>query len=1674
MLRISRVKLRNFKSFRFADIPLASGVVCLAGPNGSGKCLRGDAKVQLADGSVREIGQLVEEQLARGTPTALDDGLMIMGGSHAVLSLNPETMKVEERSITAFIKRRGPPFLYRIKTRSGREVVATGYHPVMTVSDGRIRAVNADELREGTPIALPRKVRVSTRKFNPLMALAAIDLPLYVERSGQLREELRKRYAESGLSVRVLAKKIGIPTRALRNLFDGQGMRLFHAARALSYFGYSDEAQTALLDRVKDRGKTVRIPTRLDEKLARFLGLVVSEARVQKNGIAFYNNSQELKKDFARLVRELFDCSVMEYHDAGRTFQLVQSLAITSLLEHVFGLNAHAEKKIPPQVMSADMGVVAAFLSGLYDCGGYVSSPSHTKVSCEYDSASRELVHGIATLLLRFGVVAQISSGLKSNTKEKTRHRYFRVSVLGLENMRRFALGIPLLEKEKARRCRAFLSATHRAGTNANMVPGINGPVGCVGYSDRLLEGIKPSAMSVYHYEDRCFPSRAGLDAASDLVEEEAEGPLQEAPAESDIFWDSVELVEKVAGEEWVYDLAVEGTHNFLANDIFVHNSNICDGLRFAFGELSLKSLRAKKISDLIHSGASKAEITVFLDGEGKFEVKRAIRNDGKTLYKLNGKRATRTAVVEALRAKGLEIGEHNVIEQGQVQRIIEMNARERREVIDQVAGIREFDEKKAESLRELAKVEQKITEAGIVLAERKAVLESLEKEREQALRYIEAREELRRLKGSLIASELRRVEGEYTKVTEKYIELKEREEEVRKAAEELGRKLEELEERKAAIVREINEKGERERGGLGREIEELRTSIGIARGTLKEKEKAQERVRARLKSLEIEQKELEEKLAKILEERIGGEEELAKLDGELGRLEASASDSRKAMAALSKELDGLRERRSKAELELRKLELERESLQKEMERLQPQEARTPEKRAGELEAELRSISEELKDIDGELEQLFSKEKALNARIPEIEKKFLEARDRWSAAVERLRAGSGSPEQQAVNAVLELKQKGMLPGIHGTVAELCEYDDRLALAIEASAGPRLNYIVVDDIDTASKAIEYLKQRKLGRCTFIPLDKKPFILREEVRALSKRQGARGFLIDFVKFDSRHAPAFEYVFGDTLLVESIDAAKKLGIGKVRMVTPEGDLLEASGVITGGSLRRRTLARDRADEERLRKEADALKEERERVVQELYSLREEMARKRKERAELEVRSKSLEIELRHLRERDERERASRESAARMLDEVRKKLEAVESSVSRMNSEIKRLDVEIEKNEGALERLQSQSVGSEGRAGTEEEIERLRKARDELLLKDKQREALQEVLEQRLRENGDERAGLLRDADELRREFITTQEELAKNERLLTERVERLKAVGGALEKLYLERAELESQIEQLAKERGKQAHGFDRWMKQLGELEVTKATLETRLADLKAEFVSYEGVELVEGTKEELEPKIKELELLMASLGDVNLKAPEAYEQMSREVAEIKEKTERLAEEKDAIVRMIEEIEGRKKDIFMETFHRLNEKFKMLASHVFKGECTFVLENPASPFEGGLNIRLKGERKEERLLEAMSGGEKTLLSILFIFAIQMVRPSPVYLLDEADAALDKENSKKFGSLLRELAKNTQFLVVTHNDAVLSSADVALGVVLTEDGSKVVSVRLEGKEAQTLPAKA
>jgi chromosome segregation protein len=462
----------------------------------------------------------------------------------------------------------------------------------------------------------------------------------------------------------------------------------------------------------------------------------------------------------------------------------------------------------------------------------------------------------------------------------------------------------------------------------------------------------------------------------------------------------------------------------------------------------------------------------------------------------------------------------------------------------------------------------------------------------------------------------------------------------------------------------------------------------------------------------------------------------------------------------------------------------------------------------------------------------------------------------------------------------------------------------------------------------------------------------------------------------------------------------------------------------------------------------------------------LREDESGLRAKKSEIEIKIKTIEMEQSHqAQEAQEKKKlivTKKEidsGIAELENEIKQKtgeLEATEKQIQSNQTEIEKLKQSLEtatkkyeakSAETNRQKTELASKISELRATVEGKINEQQIRRRELNEKQKR---IKEI--EKEKKEGNEKIS------ELKNQVKDDSQELAKYE-------EKISSYSKEIEKLFATIKGFEEELKELGKARGGKRMELDKLNKDLNQLDVKKAPVSTRLEDMSAEFSGFSEFEFLDGLKkEELMATIKESDQIISSMPNVNMAAIEMYDKKKAEIEGVGEKITKLEEERKAILEMISEIEQHKKDAYFKTFYEVSENFKKMFSYLNIGEGYLYMDKPNDPFESGLFIKIKRNGKEHSI-DSLSGGENSLVALMFIFAMQYFKPSPFYILDEVDAALDKENSKNLAKLISGMAKDTQFILVSHNDVVMSNADTVLGVTKVDEVSKLVGVKLEGK---------
>ncbi|MEM0350276.1 MAG: chromosome segregation protein SMC, partial [Archaeoglobaceae archaeon] len=1101
--------------------------------------------------------------------------------------------------------------------------------------------------------------------------------------------------------------------------------------------------------------------------------------------------------------------------------------------------------------------------------------------------------------------------------------------------------------------------------------------------------------------------------------------------------------------------------------------SNIIDSILFCLGlSTSTKQLRAERLSDLVSDGKKDSEVSITLGDDGKnYEITRRIRVTEKgyySYYYLNDKPVSFYEIQNLLSQLGIHSEACNIVMQGDVTRIVEISPVQRRKILEDVAGISEFDEKKEKALEELEKVRENIEKIEAVIAEVETLLKSLEKDRNDALRYKE-----------LLA---KKTECEMQIRVHEFISLKnskeriEREiERIEKEKDELLRKLSEITERIIQINEElkviadsISKFGDEKLGQVQTEILKITSELQAIKKSEKiyeEEIKRLEESILRKRSEEIRIRDEIEKIEKVLEEEVVKkasveeivQELLSKINSlkiEIENADKKYQDLKVCLLAERERLDELKEEKRKLISErdrlieiIRRIEMEIEDANKEVERLKLEMDRD-EKRRQSLCRELFEKEEELKKINSEFLVLDKNLFLLISKLSDVEEELKRCEVELTKV--KTKISTLQSYSKSVETILNAKDKE-LSGIFGTVAQLSEVEEEYINAIEAAIGGALQFIVVESEDDAVEAIKYLKKMQAGRASFIPLRKiKDFNLDLDLSIL-KEKGVIDFAVNLIKCEKRFLPVFRFLLKDTVIVDTIENARMLMERNLRIVTLDGDLIEKSGLMVGGSRERRGLliSRELFDKEReLTGKIRELQVEKETSISKLNEVEDKRKNLKNKMEMLNARIGEVKNEIKIIEDRIKRFNSQIDE---MLEKIRVREEEKSKWVGRLNEidkEIQKVDEEVKKVEGRIKEVEGLLKESKI-PQLISEIERARedflRIREVLLTIDKKignlefqkkqmKDSLKWIEEEilQLLERKNEVSMKMEEGKRKIKELIEKLEELKNLEKVIGEKVRELR-----------EKRDLKlNELRRLEDERGKIEFELKRFDDKLSSLEEKLYAIEENLKRYE-DLMVPENLRDLESLREELEKLQNEL----SEFGDVNLKAIQDYENVKMRRDELVQKKDILEKERREIIERIERYEKRKREVFLEVFDAVNRNFNQILQELAEGEGELVLDGE-DVFNSGLQLKVRLKNKPMQRIEALSGGEKSLVALSFILAIQMYKPAPFYAFDEIDMFLDSVNVERVAKMIKKRSKDAQFLVVSLRKPMIENADTIIGV--------------------------
>ncbi|TXT56652.1 MAG: Chromosome partition protein Smc [Candidatus Thorarchaeota archaeon] len=1151
--------------------------------------------------------------------------------------------------------------------------------------------------------------------------------------------------------------------------------------------------------------------------------------------------------------------------------------------------------------------------------------------------------------------------------------------------------------------------------------------------------------------------------------------------------------------------------------------SNVIDAILFVLGQLSAKTLRANVFSDLLYSPpkagmppkAKSASVAIHFNNKDrklqvdadKVVVERELDETGKSTCRVNGKVVTRSAVLDLLGSIGVDPNGYNLVLQGEIAQMVKVSPNDRRKLIEEIAGISAYDEQKDRALKKLAESEQNLGKVETQLQERRRQLERLEEERSDALRYTELKKKIQQVRvnnlaWTIIKSDLR-IETIKETLSERAVEAESLEREFHETEEKIAEtetKIEEIDslidqitggdsarisERfgvvSAAVShvesdlsraqKELNQT-KREHEDIQAQLQSIQGQIEFSEGAAKEKDKILAALDEEIAKCKADVSSLEETLAQEQSDFYETQQQLQDLNNQMIALDEGVSEIRSAIKSDNRELGFAYEELSDAEETLKTTKEELIKLQE-----------TFPKRKKAYD----DMLEEEKSLQTELNNILERQKTIDSEVTESARLVNSTREeliRLQARQDALQEAEDAflKKRRALARVLEMRDTGEIEGIYGTIAELGTIDPNYSTALEVAGGGRLTHIVVEDDFVASECVRALKRERVGRASFIPLNK---IRSRPPGELPNKDGVIGFALDLVDFELKFQPAFEYAFTDTVVTEDFETAKILGFSRWRAVSLDGDLVEKSGLITGGHYQNREAGISFQVEDRSQE-----------IEEKLRGLEEILSDLRNKQESMHQQRRSLQKEIEKLSKESYREGIE-------IERLEESLQAKEFKKHALTEKIAGIKIRIEELEKQIKDLSLRD------RELSEQRERVRERRDhcnELLAKSDAAKINQDIkdLKEILEHHRRQREDIQSEITSLR---VGLDERLGPKSVELEHRLQSLNAVipnlEGDVQVLEKSLEDKESELEELRTERAKIDDAVkDKRVDQVRmkedlrnlrfrmeeirdeqtsneksvyRLQTEQSRLETDIVALKAELEILADVEqeiaqranlpeLTYREIEDLEEKIRELERELDEMGPVNLKSLTDYDIEREKYDEIVEKKVQLEEEHKEIIAFMEELEREKTQKFLHVYNEIADNFSRVFAKLSPGgEANLMLENPEHPLMGGITVRSKPRGKDVVTLDAMSGGEKTLTGLALIFAIQMFSPASFYVFDEIDAALDSVNAHNVAMLISEMSKSSQFIVVSLREPTVRKADLLIGVSNQDGISRIVSVDLE-----------
>ena len=1132
--------------------------------------------------------------------------------------------------------------------------------------------------------------------------------------------------------------------------------------------------------------------------------------------------------------------------------------------------------------------------------------------------------------------------------------------------------------------------------------------------------------------------------------------------------------------------------------------SNIIDSVMFALGLRTGSALRIENLSDFITTFNNKNEAMVKVvfgdvDGDKELTVGRRIKKTNQgfaSTYYLNDKIDTLTNIRSILEKYNITPNSYNVMMQGDVNSIVMCSSKVRRGIIDEIAGVADFDRRIDQATNELKTVEQRVEAASLILSEVEKTLEQLKSEREVALKYKKLQEEKSGLESQVSTVKFFDLKKNLELAHENILQSNKKLKETQANKKDLDEKIKLINEKYEELDKKLKEQGEDERNKLKDSQSDLSARIQTKKNAI---DYSDTQIQKGLQSIEnakngiasykkkIEDEHLNIKLAHdkigIIETQLKEKkEELAKKLADISGLSSTADKYIQERNDVSRNLDTLKDKDNELLKESLPKENDLKNLKKEIEDAKAFIAQAENAKANfgddkslkELQvSDLKKEMDELKEIQTKtMQQLDDAKTAIDDYDHDVRAAYRKFSDMEAQRRAMSSSGSSIPITTVMNAHLE--------GVHAPLMQLGSVDEEYSLALDIAFGGRLAHIVVDDTHAAYVAMELLNSSRAGRATFIPLNK---VKKAPTKLqLPKNHGVIDFAINLVDFDDIYLDAFFYAVGDTLIVEDAEAAEQL-MGKYRMVTLDGKLYEKSSAITGGYVKKSNFGFGQNDDKELenaKAKLDELQRKYDEAVANKKMLEEKLDKIRVTYSSSSTEYSKAKIELSNMTAQFENSQNLLEAKKTFVNENEPKIEKLNSELDKIEAKRVDLSEKIQQAQDKLSELDSLLNDKdlkdlkEKTQGIEDEIRHLN---NNLMNVNNEINGYNNTIkfnEQLIISKEEDIKNTTRNNESLEKDKETYKAEIIQLEEQLTTLSDKIAVIDAKIGELVKEKEEIHKSLVDLQTNSAVKSSEIDRINEQIESFKTRRKELEPQLKEA-SEILENSGVEIaklepVQISIDELNTKIQRLDKRMQELGDVNMRAIVSYEEKAARKEELDTQIKTLSTERQSILDKMNGFEQQKKEAFMTTFTAINENFKDIYHQLSEGEGRLILENEKDPLSAGMTIEAKPRDKTtNNKLGALSGGEKALTALALVFSIQKYLPAPFYALDEVDASLDTMNVERIAEMVKKQSSDTQFLVVSHRRPMIEAANRTIGVTQKEKGkTKVTGVKLRDDDEQ------